>query len=68
MQSADYFFFGYFSELVEPPSPQEFAPLPSQAVGGAPRPPEITPSHDMYLSFARLAVTLDSLALPTIFI
>ena len=38
-------------KLVEPPSPQEFAPLHSQAVGRVPRPLEITPSHDMYLYF-----------------
>ena len=37
--------------LVEPPSPQEFAPLHSQAVGGAPRLLEINASHDMYLCF-----------------
>ena len=43
--------------LVEPPSPQEFAPLHSQAVGGAPRPLEITPSHDMYLCFDPLFPT-----------
>ena len=37
--------------LVEPPSPQEFAPLHSQAVGQAPRPLKIKPSHDIYLHF-----------------
>ena len=42
------------TDLVEPPSPQEFAPLHSQAVGRVPRPLEITPSHDMYLQFGLL--------------
>ena len=43
--------------LVEPPSPQEFAPLHSQAVGRVPRPLKIKPSHDMYLSFDPLFPT-----------
>ena len=37
--------------LVEPPSPQEFAPLHNQAVGRVPRPLKIHASHDMYLCF-----------------
>ena len=40
--------------LVEPPSPQEFAPLHNQAVGRVPRPLKIHASHDMYLGFGPL--------------
>ena len=37
--------------LVEPPSPQEFAPLHNQAMGRVPWPLKINASHDMYLRF-----------------
>ena len=42
---------GGAATLVEPPSPQEFAPLHNQAVGRVPRPLKINASHDMYLRF-----------------